>query len=217
MLQLDGFSAEAAGNGLHLQGRGLRGDLAVFELLKALNAVFGLGAPRACAPADPFQLPPVKRLVFPLRGFCVRLALRFIRKIIAVIAFAEIQLSAVNLRNPLADLVQKISVMRDHDNRAAVFQQLILQQLRGFVVDVVGRLIQQEHITRLHECGGDACAALFASGECGDIAVAVRKPELPQHGARLVFLCGFQIRRQMREHLFQNAAVRVKFRNLREI
>ena len=217
MLQLDGLSAEAAGNGLHLQGRGFLGNLPVFELCKALDAVFGLGASCAGAAADPFQLPPVERLVLSLCGLCIRLALCLIRKIIAVIALAEIQLSAIDLRDPLADLIEKIAVMRDHDDRAAVFQQLILKQLCGLVVDVVGRLVQQEHIARLHEGSSDARTALFTAGKHRNIAVTVGQPELPQHGARLVFLSRFQIRRQMREHLLQNAAVRIKFRNLRKI
>ena len=46
---------------------------------------------------------------------------------------------------------------------------LLFQQLYGFVVDVVGRLIQQQHIAGLDECRSDTGSPAFSAGERSDV------------------------------------------------
>ena len=98
-------------------------DFAVTKRLKAFDAVLRFGTAGARPSADPCKLAAIERAVLALGGFRIGFTLGFLREVFAVIALAEHQLSAVDLGNRAADLIEKIAVMRDHDDCTAVFPE----------------------------------------------------------------------------------------------
>ena len=146
-----------------------RRNLPIFQHMEALDSVLGLGASRPNTTPDPLQFLPIERAVFPfLRlGICLTLCLLF--QIGAVVSVVGEETATVNLHDFPGDAVQEIPVVGDHDNCATILLQLLFQQLYGFVVDVVGRLVQQQHIAGLDECRSDTGTTAFSAGERSDV------------------------------------------------
>lgn len=67
--------------------------------------------------------------------------------------------------------------MRDGDRRATTGAQVLLQPGQGVVVEVVGRLVQQQHLGTRRQQRGQPQPGLLPTGQPADGAIAVHQPE----------------------------------------
>jgi hypothetical protein len=72
---------------------------------------------------------------------------------------------AVELQDPLRDVVEEVPVVGDGDHRALVAGQMLLQPLDALGVEVVGRLVQEQDRGLLEEQPGKRDAAPLAAGQ----------------------------------------------------
>ena len=86
-------------------------------------------------------------------------------RIVRVIAVVEIAGAIVDFNHAVAALVDKPAVMRDNEHGAAVILQIIAQPVHSVHIEVVGRLIEQQHIGLLKNDAGEVNARFFAAGE----------------------------------------------------
>src|SRR5208283_5028362 len=84
---------------------------------------------------------------------------------------------AIELENPAGDIVQKIAVMCDDQDRARVSAQMAFQPVHGFRVEMVGWLVQQQKLRLLQKESAERDAAALAAGEFGDRSVVGRTAE----------------------------------------
>ena len=82
--------------------------------------------------------------------------------------------TAVELEDPLGDVVEEVAVVGDRDDRARVLLQEALQPVDRLGVEVVGRLVEQQQVGVAEEQAGERHAALLAAGERGDVGVVGR-------------------------------------------
>ena len=82
------------------------------------------------------------------RGFAAHLPLRPVAVAARVLAQFPVTFERDDLRH---HVVEKHAVMADKEDRAAVFLQQRLEQLQRLDVEVVGRLVQHQHVDRLRE------------------------------------------------------------------
>ena len=82
--------------------------------------------------------------------------------------------SAVELEDPLGDVVEEVAVVGDGDHRARVLVEEALEPLDGLGVEVVGRLVEQQQVGVLEQQPGERHAALLAAGERRDVGVVGR-------------------------------------------
>ena len=82
--------------------------------------------------------------------------------------------AAVELEDPLRDVVEEVAVVGDGDDRAGVLVEEALEPLDRLGVEVVGRLVEQQQVGVLEEQPGERHAALLAAGQRRDVGVVGR-------------------------------------------
>jgi hypothetical protein len=65
---------------------------------------------------------------------------------LTVVALEWNAVATVQFQDPAGDVVQEVAVVSDGHNGAVVIMQEALQPGHGFGIQVVGRLVQQEHV-----------------------------------------------------------------------
>ena len=148
MIQLDRGFSHSGIDGTHLHLAVALRRLLILEFLIALQAPLLLGCARFCPPSDPFQFLPQYRLTLALTRLGALLPLRLPLQIAGIIRLIAVDCPLVHLDNTVADAVKKIAVMRDHHQRTAPFFQIIFQPVRHCRIQMVRRLVQNQHITR---------------------------------------------------------------------
>ena len=73
--------------------------------------------------------------------------------------------TVLDMHDLLHGLVEELAVVGDHQQRALVLAQPGLQPQRGFQVQMVGRLVQQQQVGRRHQRPGEVEAYSPAAGE----------------------------------------------------
>ncbi len=82
-----------------------------------------------------------------------------------VVAFERNALAAIEFQNPTGDVVEKISVMGNGDDRARITLQVMFEPRHRFGIEMVGRLVEQKNIGLLQEQPAQCNAAAFAAGQ----------------------------------------------------
>jgi hypothetical protein len=82
-----------------------------------------------------------------------------------VVALPGDALAAVQLQDPLCHVVQEVAVVRDGHDGALERGQVVLQPRHGLGVQVVGGLVEQEHVRLLQQHLAERDAPLLAAGE----------------------------------------------------
>ena len=173
----------------------------VAQLFKTGQAGLALGLARFGVLAGPFQL--------FLQGFgaglftlllCLQARLLLLQPV-AVIAFVRNTRAAVHFQNPLGGVVQEVAVMGNGHHSARVALQKLLQPVHRFGVQVVGRLVEQEHVGLGQEQAAQGHAAFFTAGEHADVGVPRRQAQRVSGNFQLMFRIssgggddGFQLR-----------------------
>ena len=74
-------------------------------------------------------------------------------------------LATVEFQDPSCDVVEEVAVVRDGDDRALVLLQMGLEPLDTLGIEVVGRLVEKQHVGLLQQQAAESHAAAFSSGE----------------------------------------------------
>ena len=87
------------------------------------------------------------------------------------------------------DAVHELAIVRGHQQRAGIALQELLQPDDGFDIEVVGRLVHQQHVGPAEQHAGQRDAHFPAAGERADVAIdlIVLEAESVQHFAGLRF------------------------------
>ena len=94
-----------------------------------------------------------------------------------VIALIRVGMAAVELEDPLGDVVEEVPVVRHGEDGAGVFRQMLLQPGDGLGVEMVGRLVQQKQVRLLEQQLAECDPATLTTGELGDVGIARRQPQ----------------------------------------
>ena len=154
--------------------------------LDALDAGLLFGAAGLGAPLEPLQLPPQGPLELHLAGGRGGFFLRLAGQVVGVIAAVAAGFAAIHLHDPAGHLVEHVAVVGDQHQGAAEALQIALQPLDAVGVEVVGGLIQQQHVGLGHQGGGQGQALAVAAGEFPHLALGVADAEPIEHLADLL-------------------------------
>ena len=75
------------------------------------------------------------------------------------------------------DLVHEIAVVADDDDAAVEILEVLLENLQGIDVEVVGRFVEDEEVGALHQHGAEIEPALLASRELVDVVLLLQGRE----------------------------------------
>ena len=78
------------------------------------------------------------------------------------------------------DAVEKPAVVGDDDRAAGEVEQRLLEGAQGVDVEIVGRLVEQEHIGALLQHLGEMDAVALAAGELADLLLLVGAAEIEE-------------------------------------
>ena len=83
-------------------------------------------------------------------------------------------LAAIELEDPLGDVVEEVAVVGDRDDGAGVVLQEPLEPLDALGIEVVGRLVEQQQVGPRQQQAAQRDAAALAARERGDVGVVGR-------------------------------------------
>ena len=82
-----------------------------------------------------------------------------------VVALEREALAAIELEDPLGDVVEEVAVVGDRDDGARVVPEELLQPVDRLGVEVVGRLVEQQQVGAAQQQPAQGDAAPLAAGE----------------------------------------------------
>jgi hypothetical protein len=85
--------------------------------------------------------------------------------------------AAVQLEDPLRDVVQEVPVVGDGDHRSRVLLEEALEPLDGLGIEVVRGLVEEQQVRVLEQQPGERDAPLLAAGQRRDVGVVGRAAE----------------------------------------
>ena len=92
-----------------------------------------------------------------------------------------------DFQNFIGNFVKEITVMRNHDHNAFKPVQIILQPGYHLVIQMVGRLIQNQHIRRVYQSSGQSYTLLLATRKLLHRDIMFCNPQLIQNISGLAF------------------------------
>jgi hypothetical protein len=157
------------------------------HFLEAGQTRLGLGLARLGVLAHPFQF-----LLHRLHVGVDLLVLRFqtgffLFQPAGIVALPGDAVAAVEFQNPLGGVVEEVAVVGDGDHGAGEAHQELFQPFHRFGVEVVGGLVQQQHVRLLQQQLAQRDAALLAAGELADDGVPGRQAQGVGGDFHLVF------------------------------
>ena len=91
-----------------------------------------------------------------------------------VVAFPGNAFSPVELQDPSSHIVEEISVVGHGDDGTLVLAQMRLEPLYAFGIQMVGRLVEQQHVRLLQKQAAQRHPAPFASRKVGSQGIGIR-------------------------------------------
>ena len=101
--------------------------------------------------ADPFELALERLAALALLLFLQSQPLRLLLEPTAVIAFPRDAFAPVEFEYPSGHVVEEVAVVRDGDHRSLVLPQVLLEPVDALGVEMVRRLVQQQHVGLLQQ------------------------------------------------------------------
>ncbi len=154
------------------------------QLLAALRH----GRPVAFLVATDVGLDPLDLLLLALRlVFQRRVAARPLDPIGGIVAGKTLHPAIAQLQHALGDRVEEIAIVADDQLGRAGSLGIALEPLRGGEVQMVGRLVHEQHVrTREQQPGQrDPHAPATRELHCRPVAVSIREAEAGEHAAHL--------------------------------
>ena len=94
-----------------------------------------------------------------------------------IVALPGNAMPAVELEDPAGDVVEEVAVVRDADDRARVLLEVFLEPGDGFRVEMVGRLVEQQHVGLRQQQAAERDAAALAARELRHLGVPGRQAQ----------------------------------------
>jgi len=121
-------------------------DLLGDEFVVSRDTGFGLGLPRSGGHMEPFQLALQGFLPGTFRfGFLCQ-ALLFLLQPGGIIALPRDAIAAIEFQNPPGHVVEKITVVRDEQQRARVTPQITFEPFNRVGVEMIGRFVENQNV-----------------------------------------------------------------------
>ena len=169
----------------------LLGQLDLFDLVERLDAALHLRGLGGVGPeaVDEALLLGEHGLLAREGGLLIGLADGALALVEIVVAGVGDDFAGVDLGDLRDDAVHELAIVRGHQQRAGIGLEELLQPDDGFDVEVIGRLVHQQHVGTAEQHARQRHAHFPAAGERADIAVdlVVLEAEAVQHFARLRF------------------------------
>ena len=83
----------------------------------------------------------------------------------------------IEFENPAGHVVEEVAIVGDGDDGARVLVEEALQPGHGLGVEVVGRLVEQQHVRLRQQQAAQRDAAALAAGQLGHVGVPGRQPQ----------------------------------------
>ena len=115
--------------------------------------------------ADPFELALERLAALALLLFLQSQPLRLLLEPAAVVAFPRNAFAPVEFEYPSGHVVEEVTVVRDGDHRSLVLSQVLLEPVDALGVEMVRRLVQQQHVGLLQQEPAQRHAATLAARE----------------------------------------------------
>jgi hypothetical protein len=122
--------------------------------------------------ADPFELVLQRALARRLLLFLLGETLLLLLEPGRVVALPRNALAAIELEDPAGDIIEEVTVMGHGHDRAGILGEEALEPRHRFRIEMVGRLIQQQHVGLLQQEPAQRHAPALAARQLGDIGVA---------------------------------------------
>jgi hypothetical protein len=101
----------------------------------------------------------------------------FLLQPLRVVALVRDAAPAIELEDPAGDVVEEITIVRHGHDAALELGEIALEPVHRLGVEVVGGLVEQQHVGLLEEHATERDAALLAARELADVGVARREAQ----------------------------------------
>ena len=212
--QLDDLLPQAAGGRRHLHRLVRLRRVLIQQGLIPLDALPGFRGPGPAAPHDPLPLHPEDGLALALAGLRHLLPLLPQLQVLGVVGLVVVQLPTGELRDVVHHPLEKIPVVGHHHQAALEPAEPVLQPGHHLAVQVVGGLVQDQHVRRVDQGRRQGHPLPLAAGEGAHLLGKVRDPQPVQHGLGLILVQRPELGGEVEEHLLQHGGVLVHHRVL---
>ena len=151
MVKFDRLLSHTCLNRIQLHIRIPHRSLSVLQCLQAFQTCPLLGTSGSASTLCPLQFHAEYALSLPLTGKLHLLTLCLQFQKLRVISLISIKATMGNLQNLISDPVEEISVMSNHDYNTLKASQKVFQPGHHLIIQMVGRLVQKQHITGIHQ------------------------------------------------------------------
>ena len=214
--QLDDLLPQAAGGRRHLDGFVRLRRVLVQQGLVPLDALLGLGGAGPAAPHDPLPLHPEDGLALALTGLRHLLPLLPQLQVLGVVGLIVVQLPPGELRDVVHHPLQEVPVMGHHDQAALEPAEPVLQPGYHLAVQMVGGLVQNQHVRRVDQGRRQGHPLPLAAGERPHLLGKVCDPQPVQHGLGLILIQLPELGGEVEEDLLQHRGGFLHCRVLRQ-
>ena len=175
IVKLNELFPQAAGRRRQLHGVIRLRGLLIFQGLISLDAVPALGGPGPAAPHDPFPLCPQDGLPLPLAGLRHFRPLFLQFQVFGVVGLVVVQLAPAQFRDVVHHPLQKIAVVGHHHQPALEAAEPVLQPGGHLRVQMVGGLVQNQHIRRVDQGRRQGHPLPLSAGKGAHLLLIVRQ------------------------------------------
>ena len=159
---------------LELAVGGLRGVRLGQQLLVRAEPCLALRLSRARGQPHPFELARERPLAGVRRSLLAGEPGQLLFEPARVVALERDAAAAVELEDPLRDVVEEVAIVGDRDDGARVLLEEALEPVDRLGIEVVGRLVEQQQVGVAKQQPGERDASLLATGQRRDVGVVGR-------------------------------------------
>ena len=181
VVKLYGFLSHPGLHRINLHFLILRRSRCVLQRFQTFQAGSLFRASGAASPFRPLHLHPQDTVPFSPGGSLHFLSFRFQFQETGILRLIHIYFPVADLQDLIGDTVKKISVVRHHDHRPFISVQVFLQPCGHLIVQMVGGLVQDQHIRRVYQNRRQRHPFLLASGKMIDLLLMIHDTQPVQH------------------------------------
>src|ERR1700685_4029108 len=110
-------------------------------------------------------------------------------EIVFVISGEDFDFAVADFEDARGQLIDEVTVVRDEDDRACVFDERIEQHVFGAQVEMVRRFVEQQEVRRMQQQAQQRVASALSAGEYADLLedVFVGKEKTAEQAAQYGF------------------------------